>query len=140
MKEKEKSGGKGGIFVIILLIIIIAAAFILFRGGFGFGGDNGSGDDGALPVAGSISEETQPSETESDVSANGNTVNITIAESYIYENNTIALNDLIDKINALENPQVNITIEDSAAANLYEDLIIALDEYNIPYYDVTAGE
>ena len=47
MKEKGKSGGKGGIIILLLIIIVIAAVLILLNGGLGFGG-NGSGDDGAV--------------------------------------------------------------------------------------------
>ncbi len=133
MSKGEKKGGSP-IAIIVVILIVIIVLLVIFGKGFGFGGGNGDG--GAVPVVGSVSKSETTAETPVETSE-ASYVEVTISEdSYIYENNTIELADLIEKLKSADS-EVHINVEDSATANALEQLHTELDSNGIAYLDIT---
>lgn len=137
-KGEKKSGGTIAAILVILIIIIVL--LVIFGKGFGFGGGNGDGD--AVPAVGSVSESETTAGTPAETSETSEIseisyVEVTISEdSYIYENNTIELAELIEKLKTA-GCEVHINVEDSATANALEQLHTELDSNGIAYSDIT---
>ncbi len=130
-KGEKKRGGSFAIIVMILIVIIVL--LVIFGKGFGLGGGSGDGD--SVPAAGTVSESETTAETPAETE-NINYVEVTVSEdSYIYENNTVELPELIEKLKTA-GCEVHINVEDSATANALDRLHTELDGSGIVYSDI----
>ena len=138
-KSKKKGGKKGGI--ILVLILLIAAILVLlyfFGGGLGLG----SGSGGTVPAGGTVTNNTEQETDSDDTPEETKYIDVTVSEDkYLYDNNTITIDELIEKVKGFEEKcEVHITVSETATLNAVDDLKAALDSNGIEYMIIESDE
>ena len=139
-KDRKKRGKKGGIILfLILLIALILVILYFFGGSFGLGSGNG----GTVPAGGTVSNNTeQETDDVEETPAETKYIDVTVSEDkYLYSNDTITIDELIEKVNGFEEKcEVHITVSETATLNAVDDLKAAFDSNGIEYMVIEASE
>lgn len=137
-KEEKKKGGKA-VPAACGLAVLIAALFGGKQLGFIPLGNDSKGD-GDTKTTSSITEQvTEAATTAEETTTQPETeevqfIEITVSnDSYIYQNSSLTLDELIEKIKDTD-MTVKLT-DDKASKKAYEDLLTALSDNNIKYME-----
>ena len=136
--------------IISALVIILVAAFCLLGGcdGFGKGDGNGSGEGSGENSVTSTEEVSQTEQAQSSLnessaesvesteSSEGMKVEITVSgRDYIYQNNKVTLDELIEGLRQLGGDiEILITSDETATKNTMDDLTERLDSEGFTKY------
>lgn len=136
--------------LMIITVVLIIIAIILFMGagcGFGLGNGTGAGDgEGTRSMETMQKEEAEAEEIKEEVEnvAEEKTeevveylnLKISVVESdYFYENERIALDKLVEKIQSTDGNLMVEVIDDNASLKSYNKLLEALDDLRIDYIE-----
>lgn len=125
---------KVAITLLIVIIIVVAILFLLFK--FGSLGSNGGGlgnqKDNAIQV---MAQQTTDEHSLNSQQDTKQVISITVYENtYLYNNNSLSLEELMDEILKLDKNEITIKVEDDdASLNAYQNLKNELDKNNIIY-------
>lgn len=140
------------VLALVLFAAIIAAIIWLLIHFKGFGGLGKKSDKGEGKNDTSVSEVVEKKETttsdeateekieESTENTKAEVISISISkDEYIYNNNMISLDDLINEIKAKDKDiQIELTVDNTAAKNTMDDLTDKLDELGYKNYEKLA--
>ena len=133
-KPPKKRGGGCLLLLIFLLLLIILLLLLLnylglFGGGLGKEKGDGSGSGGSVVSSSVVDKEVEETSSDQKVYAD-----ITVSgDSYIFENNSSEINDIIKSINGLDGDVVVRINDQNASYNAMDQLKKALDEGKISY-------
>ncbi len=112
---------------LIVIVVVIIILVLLFRFGFGPGG-GGAGD------SGEHSGNTTEVQTEKEEKEEENVIRISVVgNEYIYENEQISLEELMEELKNTEEGSTIIVKDDEASKNAYEKLLKELDNGAFTY-------
>lgn len=130
MKKRYKGSVLLPFIIGILVTVVIVAVIIFACGGLGFGGGKGDGiGEGSVSAIEVFEEQTEITTEEIQY------INITISGSdYIYQNQNLSLDEIINNILADKEIPVKIT-DDNASLRAYDSLVKSLKDNNIKYIE-----
>lgn len=131
MKRSYKGAFWIPLIIGIVLALVVVGVLIYAFGGKGFGGGMGDSEgSNFVPADVSISDSSQPETQAIEY------MEITVSGSdYIFQNKKLTVNELIVKLNSLEEKMPVKITDDGASIKAYDVLINMLKENNIRYIE-----
>ena len=127
-KEKVVVKKRGGCVVVIIILILLALLALLLGFHFGWwgkGDGDGDGDGNSKSSGQSTTDIDKSAQTDVYVTVSG--------AKYMYENNSIEIEDLVNKIADVQGKALVHITDDSATDSAMNELKSALDNAKITY-------